>query len=152
MINRALFTSDRQDWETPDDIFRALDAEFGFDIDVCATADNAKCRHYFSPNQDGLSQPWHGVCWMNPPYGAGIPKWMAKAYRESLRGATIVCLVPARTDTVWWHEFAMRGEIRLVQGRLRFGHARHSAPFPSAIIVFRPKRYLSWARERYRGS
>jgi hypothetical protein len=82
---------------------------------------------------------------MNPPYGPALPVWMAKAYASSLEGATVVCLAPARTDTRWWHDFAMRGEIRLIQGRLRFGHAPSVAPFPSAIIVFRPKRYLSFA-------
>ena len=145
MLNRALFSSDRQDWQTPDELFRQLDAEFGFEIDVCAVAENAKCQHFFSPEHNGLAQAWRGVCWMNPPYGSILPAWMARAYTSSLDGATVVCLVPARTDTRWWHDFAMRGEIRFLQGRLRFGHARHSAPFPSAIVVFRPKRYLSWA-------
>jgi phage N-6-adenine-methyltransferase len=148
MLNSALFSSDRHDWETPDAVFSALDAEFGFEIDVCATAETTKCSRYFSPDQDGLKQPWRGVCWMNPPYGSALPRWMAKAYSSSLHGATVVCLVPARTDTRWWHDFAMRGEIRLIQGRLRFGAARFTAPFPSAIIVFRPKRYLAWSQER----
>ena len=145
MLNRALFSSEREDWETPDALFEQLNAEFGFETDVCATDANAKCSHYFSPDQDGLRQSWRGVCWMNPPYGTALPKWMAKAYTESVRGATVVCLVPARTDTRWWHDFAMRGEIRLIEGRLRFRGAQFSAPFPSAIIVFRPKRYLSWS-------
>jgi phage N-6-adenine-methyltransferase len=148
MINRALFSSNRHDWETPQDLFATLDAEFGFDIDVCATTETAKCRRFFSPQQDGLRQAWRGVCWMNPPYGSALPKWIAKAYEESLHGATVVCLVPARTDTKWWHDFAMRGEIRLIQGRLRFGRGQYTAPFPSAIIVFRPKRYLSWTASR----
>ena len=99
----------------------------------------------FHSPKDGLKQAWRGVCWMNPPYGSALPTWMAKAYASSLEGATVVCLVPARTDTRWWHDFAMRGEIRLIQGRLRFGQARFCAPFPSAIVVFRPKRYLSLA-------
>jgi phage N-6-adenine-methyltransferase len=143
MLSRALFSSERHDWQTPHELFNQLNGEFGFELDVCATAENAKCGHFYSPEQDGLKQPWRGVCWMNPPYGSALPAWMAKAYASSLDGATVVCLVPARTDTRWWHDFAMRGEIRLVQGRLRFGHARFCAPFPSAIIVFRPKRYLS---------
>jgi phage N-6-adenine-methyltransferase len=144
MLNHALFSSDCHEWETPSDLFAVLNAEFGFEIDVCATAATAKCPHFFSPDQDGLRQSWRGVCWMNPPYGSALPRWMAKAYTESLNGATVVCLVPARTDTRWWHDFAMRGEIRLIRGRLRFGHAQYTAPFPSAIVVFRPKRYLSW--------
>jgi phage N-6-adenine-methyltransferase len=145
MLNRALFTSERNDWETPEDLFKQLDAEFGFDIDVCATAETTKCRHFFSPDQDGLKQRWRGVCWMNSPYGSALPTWIAKAYTASVEGATVVCLVPARTDTRWWHDFAMRGEIRLIRGRLRFGQAQSGAPFPSAIIVFKPKRYLSCA-------
>lgn len=146
-MNRGLFTSERQDWETPIALFRQLDAEFGFEVDVCATRKNTKCAVFFSPEIEGLSQPWRGVCWMNPPYGSAIPTWMAKAYRSSLEGATIVCLVPARTDTRWWHDFAMRGEIRFLQGRLKFGNGKNSAPFPSAIVIFRPKRYLSLAQQ-----
>ena len=111
MVSRALFSSDRQVWQTPDELFRQLDAEFGFELDVCATADNAKCRHFFSPEQNGLKQTWRGVCWMNAPYGSALPAWMAKAYVPSLEGATVVCLVPARTDTPWWHDFAMLGEL-----------------------------------------
>ena len=145
MLNKTLFSSNRHDWETPVAVFRQLDLEFGFETDVCATAENAKCGHYFSPEQDGLSLPWRGICWMNPPYGSALPVWMAKAYNSSLEGATVVCLVPARPDTRWWHEFAMRGEIRLIRGRLRFGRARSGAPFPSAVVIFRPKRYLAWA-------
>lgn len=80
---------------------------------------------------------------MNPPYGSAIGDWMAKAYISSLQGATVVCLVPARTDMRWWHDFAMRGEIRFLQGRLNFGGGQNSAPFPSAVVIFRPKRYLS---------
>jgi phage N-6-adenine-methyltransferase len=148
MLNQALFSSERHDWETPDELFGQLDAEFGFDLDVCATAANTKCRHFFSPEMNGLNQSWRGICWMNPPYGSALPAWMAKAYVSSLEGATVVCLVPARTDTRWWHDFAMRGEIRLIRGRVRFGEAHSSAPFPSAIVVFRPKRYLSFAVNR----
>lgn len=120
-LNRALFSSDRQDWETPIELFRMLDAEFGFDLDVCAIKCNAKCPIFFSPADNGLEHPWRGICWMNPPYGRSIGEWMAKAYLSSLQGATVVCLVPARTDTQWWHDFAMRGEIRFLEGRLKFG-------------------------------
>src|ERR1051326_7573115 len=152
MLGRALFSSDRHDWETPVDLFNELDQEFGFETDVCATAENAKCSNFFSPEQDGLKQSWRGICWMNPPYGPPLPVWMAKAYTASLQGATVVCLVPARTDTRWWHDFAMRGEIRLIRGRVRFGGAPTGAPFPSPIIIFRPKRYLSLTSQKYRGS
>jgi len=151
MLTKALFSSDRHDWETPAELFNELNAEFGFEIDVCAMAENTKCSHFFSPEQDGLKQSWRGTCWMNSPYGSALPQWMAKAYTASLEGATVVCLVPARTDTRWWHDFAMRGEIRLIRGRVRFGQAPSGAPFPSAIIIFRPKRYLSWAGRKQLG-
>jgi phage N-6-adenine-methyltransferase len=144
-LNRGLFTSNRGDWATPVEVYDELDREFSFDLDVCATAANAKCPAFFSPEVDGLQQLWRGVCWMNPPYGGAIGLWMAKAYLSSLQGATVVCLVPARTDTRWWHEWAMRGEIRFLQGRVRFVGALSSAPFPSAVIVFRPKTYQSMA-------
>lgn len=76
---------------------------------------------------------------MNPPYGRGIGQWMQKAYESAQMGATVVCLVPARTDTAWWHDYAMRGEVTFIRGRLKFGNAKNSAPFPSALIVFKPK-------------
>ena len=130
----------REDWETPDAFFAALNAEFGFTLDVCATLENAKVPHFLSPEVDGLSQDWSAdVCWCNPPYGDDIPKWIAKAWAESQRGATVVCLVPARTDTRWWHEYAAKAsERRFVKGRIRFVGAPYNAPFPCAVLVFRP--------------
>jgi phage N-6-adenine-methyltransferase len=125
-------------WPTPQSTFDALDREFGFETDVCAIASNAKCGHYFSPEMDGLAQDWRGVCWMNPPYGRSISKWMRKAYESSLQGSTVVCLVPARTDTAWWHDYAMLGEIRFIRGRLQFNGVK-DAPFPSAVVVFSAK-------------
>lgn len=133
------FSSERMDWATPQLFFERLDKEFNFTLDVCATDHSAKCRRYFTPETDGLSQTWDGVCWMNPPYGTEIADWMRKAYEESRRGATVVCLVPSRTDTNWWHEWAMKAEeIRFVRGRLKFEGAETSAPFPSAVVVLRP--------------
>lgn len=126
------------DWETPPEVFEPLDAEFHFTLDVCATAENAKCARYFTEEEDGLKQDWDGVCWMNPPYGREILGWMKKAVEESRKGATVVCLVPSRTDTRWWHEYAMQAdEIRYVKGRIRFVGAKDPAPFPSAVVVFR---------------
>jgi phage N-6-adenine-methyltransferase len=128
-------------WATPWDFFRELDREFGFDLDVCAVAANAKCARYFTPEADGLRQEWRGVCWMNPPYGREIGRWVTKALHASREGAAVVALVPARTDTAWWHSAVMAAaEVRLVRGRLRFGDASHAAPFPSAVVVFRPHR------------
>lgn len=136
------FKSDVHTWETPIELFRRLDAEFRFDLDVCALPATAKCDRYFTPTDNGLAQRWEGVCWMNPPYGRQIGHWMRKAFEESERGCTVVCLVPARTDTEWWHEYALRGEIRFLRGRLRFGEATSSAPFPSAIIIFRDRWWM----------
>lgn len=132
------FRSASDDWATPPTLFEQLDAEFHFTLDVCASPGNAKCERYFTRERDGLAQTWSGVCWMNPPYGRAIGAWMRKALESSLEGATVVCLVPARTDTRWWHEYATRGEVRYLQGRLKFGAASNSAPFPSAVVVFRP--------------
>lgn len=135
-INQGLFTSNTDLWATPKDFFDKLDKEFDFELDVCATAENAKCPHFFSPEQDGLNRKWIGICWMNPPYGREIGKWVKKAYESSLDGVTVVCLLPARTDTKWWHDYCMKGEIRLVKGRLKFGDSKNSAPFPSAVVIF----------------
>ena len=131
------FQSNRHDWETPPELFKKINLEFGFDLDVCATHENAKCERYFTPDDDGLSQDWDGICWMNPPFGREIIKWMAKAYHESQKGSTVVCFVPARTDTEWWHEYAMKGEIRFIRGRIRFVGAPDRAPFPSVLVIFR---------------
>lgn len=134
------FSSNSDLWETPADLFQRLDEGFHFTLDVCALPANAKVRRFFTPAVDGLSQRWTGRCWMNPPYGRAIRLWMKKAWEESQRerGATVVCLVPARTDTAWWHEYAKRGEVRFLRGRLKFSNSAHSAPFPSAIVIFRP--------------
>ena len=131
------FSSATDDWATPQDFFDALNLEFQFDLDVCASITNAKCEKFFTIEDDGLAQKWVGVCFMNPPYGRTIGKWMAKAVSEWQAGATVVCLVPARTDTNWWHTYAMQGEIRFIKGRLKFGGSKNAAPFPSAVVIFR---------------
>ena len=135
MINEGLFSSKTPEWETPQDFFDELDREFHFDVDVCATHENKKCARYFP--QFGLEQKWAGTCWMNPPYGREIGKWVKKAYEASQGGATVVCLVPSRTDTKWFHDYCMKGEIRFIRGRLKFGGSKNSAPFPSAVVIFR---------------
>lgn len=130
------FSSETDLHATPMDFFLKQNEKHGFEIDVCAIAENAKCEKFFTPEMDGLKQEWMGVCWMNPPYGRTISQWMKKAYESSLQGAKVVCLVPARTDTAWWHDYAMKGEIEFIRGRLKFGDAKNSAPFPSAVVVF----------------
>lgn len=132
------YSSESDEWETPQPLFDLLDREFGFDLDVCALSGNAKCERFFTPESDGLSQEWTGVCWMNPPYGDEISHWVAKAFEEAQRGATVVCLVPARTDTRWWWDYCIEGEVRFIKGRLRFSNASSGAPFPSAVVIFRP--------------
>lgn len=139
MTNMAVHYSSETDlWSTPQDFYDRLNAEFGFELDVCATPENAKCERYFTEREDGLLQCWTGVVWMNPPYGRRISEWVKKAYESAQEGSTVVCLVPARTDTAWWHDYCMKGEIRFIRGRLKFGGAKWNAPFPCAVVIFRP--------------
>ena len=136
-MNKVHFSSKTDDWETPTQVFEYLNRRYQFTLDVCASDTNFKCENYFTKEQDGLSQDWgKEICWMNPPYGRVITNWMEKAYNSYLNGATVVCLVPSRTDTKWWHNFAMKGNIELVKGRLKFGGYHSSAPFPSALVYF----------------
>lgn len=135
------FSSKKNYWATPPDLFNILRREFGFTVDVCAQADNAKLPHYFDKAVDGLKQEWTGVCWMNPPYGREIGKWMKKAYESAMSGATVVCLVPARTDARWWTIYCTRAaEIRYISGRVKFicDGKQAPAPFPSAVVIFTP--------------
>ena len=137
MIGKNVHFSSATDlWATPQDLFDKLHAQYDFELDVCATPENAKCRRFFTVADDGLAQIWSGRCWMNPPYGRMIGAWMAKAFRSASAGSLVVCLVPARTDTAWWHDYAMKGRIEFLRGRLKFGGHKNSAPFPSAIVVF----------------
>lgn len=141
IVREAMFSSATDDWATPQDFFDKLHKEFHFELDVCASESNAKCQKYFDKDEDGLKQEWVGSCWMNPPYGRGIEKWMQKAYESTRKGngTSVVCLVPARTDTRWWHQYAAQGEIYFLPGRLKFGNSKNSAPFPCAVVVFRPQ-------------
>lgn len=137
-MNSGMYSSNTDQWETPQDLFDELDAEFHFDLDVCALPENAKCPDYYTPEQDGLSQSWDGTCWCNPPYGRQIGKWVRKGLLSSFDGATVVMLLPARTDTRWFHDYILnRAEVRFLRGRLKFGGGENCAPFPSMIVVFR---------------
>lgn len=141
------YSSETDEWETPQDLFDELDREFGFGLDVCALPSSAKCKRYFTPEKDGLSQKWSGVVWMNPPYGDVISQWVEKARQSADAGATVVCLVPARVDTHWWWDNCRYGEIRFIRGRLKFGNSQSSAPFPSAVVIFgRPASVIWWER------
>jgi phage N-6-adenine-methyltransferase len=138
-VNKELMFSSASDmWETPQELFDQLNFIYGgFETDVCATADNAKCEKYYTPETNGLAQEWRGMCWCNPPYGRTIGKWIEKAVKSD---ADVVMLLPARTDTKWFHDFVLPyGKIQFLKGRLKFGGCKNSAPFPSMIVVF-PKR------------
>ena len=126
------YMSNSNEWETPQDLFDKLDKEFHFTLDPCATKENAKCKKYFTKEKDGIRQIWKDErVFMNPPYGREIGEWMKKAYEESTRGCVVVCLVPARTDTNWWWDYAMKGEIRFIRGRVRFKNP--NKPLKSSI-------------------
>lgn len=136
-MNKVMFSSKTDLWETPQDFFDKLNEEFQFTLDVCATDQNAKCKNYYTAADDGLAQEWNGCCWCNPPYGRAIGKWIKKAYESS---ATVVLLLPARTDTKWFHDYIYnKHEIRFVKGRLKFGGCKVGAPFPSMVVVMRNK-------------
>lgn len=142
MNKDLMFSSNTDLWATPQDFFDGLNEEFQFTLDVCALPENAKCKDYFTPLIDGLSQIWSGRCWCNPPYGRTIGEWVRKAYESTEFGSAEVCvmLLPARTDTRWFHNYIYgKAEIRFVKGRLKFGDAQNSAPFPSMVVVFRRK-------------
>jgi site-specific DNA-methyltransferase (adenine-specific) len=149
-VNAGMFTSTTDDWPTPADLFEALDREFRFTLDPCASPANAKCENFYTVDDNGLDQEWEGSVFMNPPYGREISKWIAKAHEASKAGATVVCLIPARTDTAYWHDHVMKAsEVRFVRSRLHFDNpshqerkangqaTAHNAPFPSAVIVFK---------------
>ena len=131
--------SDKDDWRTPKDLFNALNADFHFTLDPCSTHENALCEKHFTKVEDGLIQDWSGeTVFMNPPYGSETSKWIKKAYEESLKNATVVCLIPARVDTSYWHDyiFPYAANIRFIRGRLHFSESKSPAGFPSALVLF----------------
>ena len=134
----VMYSSRTDLWETPQEFFNQLNDEFHFTLDVCAVHQNAKCENYYTPEQDGLKKPWMGTIWCNPPYGRQIGEWVRRGFFSSIEGNTVVMLLPARTDTRWFHDYIYnRSEIRFIKGRLKFGGSRNSAPFPSMIVIFR---------------
>lgn len=139
---QTMFSSKTDLWSTPQDLFDELNNEFHFTLDVCADESNRKCDKYYSKEQDGLSQPWIGTVWCNPPYGRGIGQWVRRALFASVAGNTVVMLLPARTDTKWFHDYIYKRdnvEIRFIKGRLKFGGSKNSAPFPSMIVIFKKR-------------
>jgi site-specific DNA-methyltransferase (adenine-specific) len=139
-MNEVHYSSKNQEWETPQEFFDVLNKEFHFAFDVCASKDNTKCKAFYDVLSNGLVMTWPYLsCWCNPPYGREIGKWVKKAYEHSqISPNPVVCLLPARTDTKWWHDYIMQAdEIRFVRGRLTFSNAESPAPFPSCVVVFR---------------
>lgn len=140
-ISSTLYSSRTDEWPTPRSFFAELNAEFEFTLDPCASAKNTTCPTFFTKEQDGLKQDWkrHRV-FCNPPYGKTMREWARKCYEASQRGALVVLLAHARTDTRWFHDwvYGKAHEIRFVRGRLKFGDGTQSAPFPSMVAVYRP--------------
>lgn len=135
MNNDLHFSSKTDNWATPQAFFDKYNAIFNFGLDACASIDNAKCHKFFTIEDNALVQDWtgYGNVWCNPPYGRGIKAWVKKAYESK---AHVVMLIPARTDTSWWHDYVMKGQVTFIRGRLKFGDSKNSAPFPSALVVF----------------
>lgn len=140
MNTDVMFSSKTDQWSTPQDFFDKLNDEFNFTLDPCADEQNHKCDVYYTKEQNGLSKNWGGQrVFCNPPYGREIGKWVEKCFVESKKPNTIcVMLIPARTDTKWFHEYIYKiAEIRFIKGRLKFGNSNNSAPFPSMVVVFK---------------
>ena len=140
MNTAVMFSSKTDEWSTPQDFFDELNKEFDFTLDPCATPENAKCEKYYTKEDDGLKQDWSGeTVFCNPPYGRAIKDWVKKCYEESKKpNTTVVMLIPARTDTSYFHDYIYHKakEIRFIRGRLKFGNAKNSAPFPSMVVIF----------------
>lgn len=142
MNKEVIFSSKSDEWETPQEFFDELNNEFRFTLDVAASDNNRKCFHYYTKQEDALKQSWIGTVWCNPPYGREVGKWVCHAYWQSvIAKSTVVMLLPARTDTKWFHDYILgKAEIRFIRGRLKFGGSKNSAPFPSMVVIFRGER------------
>ena len=135
MNKDLMFSSNSELWETPQELFDRQNEIYRFETDVCALPENAKCNNFYTPEMDGLKQEWKGSCWCNPPYGRQIGKWVEKAATSA---ATVVMLLPARTDTKWFHDYCLPyGKVEFLKGRLKFSNSKNPAPFPSMIVVFK---------------
>lgn len=138
------FDSTKQDWTTPDDLFDPINSEFNFTLDAAASPENTRAPLYFTEKDNGLSKSWgKNTVWLNPPYGqknGSLKDWVKKSYEESLNGATVVLLIPARTNTVWFHDYCLaHAEVRFIKGRPKFGGATHGLPQPLCFVIFRGK-------------
>ena len=135
-FDKNKFTSNKQEYATPIELFKVLNDEFHFTLDVCADSQNRKVENFISENEDALSMDWRGICWMNPPF-KNVKKWIMKAYNESIKhDSIVVCLIMAKTNTNWWHDYCMMGEIRFIRGRPKFEGCIHGLPNPLAVVIF----------------
>lgn len=142
------FSSKSNEWATPQYFFDEVNAKYHFTLDTCATSENAKCVNYFTPEQDGLKQDWgNNIVWCNPPYGREIGKWVKKSYDAAMNGALVVMLIPARTDTKYFHEYVIKGSVKFIKGRLKFGNSKYPAPFPSLLVEFLPVPEYSFTKD-----
>jgi phage N-6-adenine-methyltransferase len=135
------FSSKTDNWYTPQYLIDDVCQAYGltcFELDACASKENAKAKNFYTKEDNGLSKDWslYNTVWCNPPYGREIGKWIKKAYEESLKGAWVCMLIPSRTDTKWWHDYVMEGHITFIKGRIKFGGSKNPAPFPSAFVIF----------------
>jgi len=133
-FDKNRFKSNNQEWETPDVLFSKLNSLFSFTCDVCASVENTKCEHYWTEEDNCLTKTWEGINWMNPPYKR-VKEFIKKAY-EQKDNAITVCLVPARTNTKWWHDYCMQGEVWFICGRPKFKGCKYGLPQPLAIVIF----------------
>lgn len=147
-LSAIAFSSVDDTWTTPRDFFDEVNQEFGFGLDAAALSTSTLVPdNWYGPDhpddmrRNAFTRQWgedtKDPIWLNPPYGKTIGLWMRKASFEASGGATVVCLVPARTDTRWWHDFVIHQEVRFIKGRLKFGDSKNSAPFPSALVVMK---------------
>ena len=139
MITKGLMSSNTDEWATPKLFFQELDNKYHFTLDPCATKENHKCDKYYTKEDNGLEKSWGGeIVYVNPPYGREISKWVEKAYMENKKGAFIVMLLPARTDTRWFHNYIYKKhEIEFIKGRIKFNDGKQAAPFPSMLVIMR---------------
>lgn len=139
MDTKIHFSSRDVEWKTPIELFEALNQIFAFTLDACASSTNALCPKYYSQEDSCLDKDWRtDRVWMNPPYGRNIKLFVEKAYKESLQGALVVSLLPARVDTRWFHDFVSKGEYYFIKGRIKFSGNQNNAPFPSLVSIFYP--------------
>ena len=137
MLTKGLMSSNTDEWATPPQLFEVFNEKYHFTLDVCANADNHKCPRYFDKSINGLDQDWtKDICWLNPPYGRTIGQWVKKASITASGGGVVVALLPARTDTKWWRYVMTATEIIFLDGRVKFGNSKNSAPFPSVIVIW----------------